>query len=137
MQKLLIDITAIQCADGSLYISPIMDCFNGEIIAFEMRKNMKKEPCIDTVKQLGSMNDVILHSDRGSQYTSEAFRKELKRHGIRQSLSGTGHCYDNCRMDSFFAKLKKEKLYHIPTYRMLLDGVKTIVFSYIYSHIYK
>lgn len=134
MQKLLTDITEIQCADGKLYISPIMDCFNGEIVALEMRENMKKELCIDTVKQLGSMNGVILHSDRGSQYTSEAFRKELNRNGIRQSLSGTGHCYDNCRMESFFATLKKEKLYQIPTYRMLLEEVKTIVFRYIFVY---
>jgi len=54
-----------------------MDCFNGEIVALEMRENMKKELCIDTVKQLGKLNNCILHSDRGSQYTSDAFRAEL------------------------------------------------------------
>ena len=43
MQKLLTDITEIACVDGKLYISPIMDCFNGEIVALEMRENMKKE----------------------------------------------------------------------------------------------
>lgn len=134
MKKLLTDITEIQCSDGKLYISPIMDCFNGEIVALEMRENMKKELCIDTVRQLGRMNDVILHSDRGSQYTSEAFRKELKRLGITQSLSSTGHCYDNCRMESFFATLKKEKLYQIPTYRMTREEVKTIVFRYIFVY---
>ena len=72
MQKLLTDITEIACVDGKLYISPIMDCFNGEIVALEMRENMKKELCIDTIRQLGKLNNVILHSDRGSQYTSEA-----------------------------------------------------------------
>ena len=61
---------------------------------------------------------IVLHSDRGSQYTSEAYRKLLKNCGIMQSLSGTGRCYDNARMESFFATLKKEKLYQIPTYRM-------------------
>ena len=134
MQKLLTDITEIACADGKLYISPIMDCFNGEIVALEMRENMKKELCIDTIKQLGKQNNVILHSDRGSQYTSEDFRKELKRLGITQSLSGTGHCYDNARMESFFATLKKEKLYQIPTYRMTREEVKTIVFRYIFVY---
>ena len=134
MQKLLTDITEIVCADGKLYISPIMDCFNGEIVALEMRENMKKELCIDTIKQLGKLNNVILHSDRGSQYTSEDFRKELKRLGITQSLSGTGHCYDNARMESFFATLKKEKLYQIPTYKMTREEVKTIVFRYIFVY---
>ena len=138
MKKLLTDITEVQCLDGKLYVSPVMDCFNGEIVALEMRENMKKELCIDTVKQLkhryGNLQEVIFHSDRGSQYTSEAFRNELKRHGIRQSLSGTGHCYDNARMESFFATLKKEKLYRIPTYKMTRAEVKTVIFRYIFVY---
>ena len=51
-EKFLTDITEVQCADGKLYVSPIMDCFSGEIVALEMRDNMKKELCIDTVRQL-------------------------------------------------------------------------------------
>ena len=61
-------------------------------------------------------------------------RKLLKNCGIIQSLSGTGHCYDNARMESFFATLKKEKLYRIPTYRMKKEEVKTIVFRYIFIY---
>ena len=138
VKKLLTDITEVQCGDGKLYVSPIMDCFNGEIIALEMRDNMKKELCIDTVIQLKeryhNLKNVILHSDRGSQYTSEAYREVLKKSGIIQSLSGTGHCYDNARMESFFATLKKEKLYRIPTYRMTKEEVKTIIFRYIFIY---
>ena len=77
---------------------------------------------------------LVLHSDRGSQYTSDAYRKLLKGYGIIQSLSGTGHCYDNARMESFFATLKMEKLYQIPTYRMKKEEVKTIVFRYIFIY---
>lgn len=134
LKKLLTDITEVQCSDGKLYVSPVMDCFNGEIIALEMRENMKKELCVDTIKQLGQLNGAILHSDRGSQYTSEAFRKELNKQGITQSLSGTGHCYDNARMESFFATLKKEKLYQIPTYRMTREEVKRVIFRYIFAY---
>lgn len=138
MKKLLTDITEIQCADGKLYVSPIMDCFNGEIVALEMRENMKKELCIDTVKQLKSicpnLEGVILHSDRGSQYTSEAFRKELNKNGMIQSLSGTGHCFDNARMESFFATLKKEKIYQIAAYRLTREQVKSIIFRYVYVY---
>lgn len=137
-KKLLTDITEVQCADGKLYVSPIMDCFNGEIVALEMRDNMKKELCIDTVNQLklkyGDLKNVILHSDRGSQYTSEAFRNLLKKYEIDQSLSGTGRCYDNARMESFFATLKKEKLYRIPTYRMTREDVKTVIFRYVFIY---
>jgi len=135
--KLLTDITEIQCLNGKLYVSPILDCFSGEIISLEMRDNMKKELCTDTVKNAcGRYNfkGAVLHSDRGCQYTSEAFRKELKGKGIIQSLSGTGRCYDNCRMESFFATLKKEKLYRLPTYKMPMAEVKSIIFRYIYGY---
>ena len=137
-QKFLTDITEIQCSDGKLYVSPIMDCFNGEIAALEMRDNMKKELCIDTVKQLKTicpdLRGTILHSDRGSQYTSEAFRNELEKNGMVQSLSGTGHCFDNARMESFFATLKKEKIYPIVAYKLPREQVKSIIFRYIFVY---
>ena len=90
----------------------ILDCCNGEILSLEMRNNMKKELCIDTVKALRKypIEGAILHSDRGSQYTSESFRETLKSMKIQQSLSGVAHCYDNARIESFFATLKKEAL---------------------------
>ena len=136
-KKLLTDITQIGCMDGKLYISPIMDCFNGEILSLIMRDNMKKELCIDTLKAACMRYPVtcaILHSVRGSQYTSDAFRKELDKHHIVQSLSGVDHCYDNARMESFFATLKKELLYRIPTYRMTREEVKRIVFNYVFTY---
>ena len=137
-EKFLTDITEIQCSDGKLYVSPIMDCFSGEIVALEMRDNMKKELCIDTVRQLSRKGLItagaIFHSDRGSQYTSEGFRKELAASGLTQSLSGTGHCFDNARMESFFATLKKEKIYRIAAYRLTREQVKSIVFRYIFVY---
>ena len=138
-RKFLTDITEVTCRDGKLYVSPVMDCFNGEIVALEMRDNMKKELCIDTVKQLKrkygkQIGGAILHSDRGSQYTSEGFREELAKMKLVQSLSGVNHCYDNARMESFFATLKKEKLYRIPTYRMSREEVKTVIFRYIFGY---
>lgn len=117
LQKLLTDISQIQCQDGKLYISPILDCYNGEILSLVMRDNMKKELCIDTfnaVTKRYKLDGCILHSDRGSQYTSESFRETLSKAGVDQSLSGVDHCYDNSRMESFFATLKKELLYRIP-----------------------
>ena len=136
-QKLLTDISQIPCHDGKLYISPIMDCFNGEIISLVMRSNMRKELCIDTFNAAAKrfpINGAILHSDRGSQYTSEAFRKTLSNAGVLQSLSGVNHCFDNARMESFFATLKKELLYRIPTYKMKMDEVKAIIFRYIFVY---
>jgi transposase InsO family protein len=135
--KYLTDITEVACMDGKLYVSPVMDCFNGEIVALEMRDNMKKELCIATINKLKKAKKgktVILHSDRGSQYTSEAFRKALQKKGFTQSLSGTGHCYDNSRMESFFATLKKEKLYQLPLYKMTRAEVMSIIFRYIFGY---
>ena len=139
LTKLLTDITEVACSDGKLYVSPIMDCFNGEIVTLEMRDNMKKELCTDTVEQMKNrfgkqLDGAILHSDRGCQYTSHAFRRTLVSSGIVQSLSSTAHCYDNARMESFFATLKKEKLYRIPTHRLTRNEVRTIIFRYIFGY---
>ena len=68
--KLLTDISQIQCIDGKLYISPIIDCFNGETLSLIMRDNMKKDLYIDTLKAARiryPISGVTLHSDRGSQ----------------------------------------------------------------------
>ena len=139
LKKLLSDITEIQCRDGKLYISAVLDCFNGEIISVAMDDNMKKELCVRTVKELElqygkKLSGAIFHSDRGSQYTSEAFRDALREAGLVQSLSGTGHCFDNARMESFFATLKKEKIYRIAAYRLSREQVKSIVFRYIFVY---
>lgn len=135
--KMLTDISQIPCSDGKLYISPIMDCYNGEILSLEMRDNMKKELCIDTFINTAKRYNIrgaILHSDRGSQYTSEEFRKTLSDAGVVQSLSGVNHCFDNSRMESFFATLKKELLYRIPTYKMKRNEVKAIIFRYVFIY---
>jgi transposase InsO family protein len=77
---------------------------------------------------------MILHSDRGSQFTSTAFRKTLAKYEAVQSMSSTGRCYDNARMESFFATLKKVKLYQIHTEKMSMSQVKSIVFRYIMTY---
>ena len=139
LKKVVSDITEIQCYDGKLYVSAVLDCFNGEIVALAMDNNMKKELCIRTVEQLRSqygkrLAGMIFHSDRGSQYTSQAFREALAAGGMVQSLSGTGHCFDNSRMESFWATLKKEKIYRIAAYRLTREQMKTIVFRYIFVY---
>ena len=114
-----------------------MDCFNGEIIALQMRDNMRKELCVDTLKAACDrfpVRGAIIHSDCGSQYTSEAFRNAVKSAGLCQSLSSVDCCYDNARMESFFATLKKELLYRIPTTNLKMDDVKRSIFRYIFAY---
>lgn len=136
-KKLLTDITQVQCADGKLYVSPILDCFDGKIVAMKIRDNMKKDLCIDTVTDLQrreNLRGAILHSDRGSQYTSYEFRNKLLISGITQSLSGVDLCYDNARMESFFATLKKELIYQIPVHKMKMVDVTTMIFRYVFAY---
>ena len=136
-RKWLTDITQIRCQDGKLYIAAVLDCYNGEIVGLAMDDNMKKALCIRAFRsacQAQGAYGMILHSDRGSQFTSAAFRMVLAQYGVIQSMSGTGRCYDNARMESFFATLKKENLYRIRTEQMPMEQVKSIVFRYIMTY---
>jgi transposase InsO family protein len=135
--KWLSDISEVNTADGKLYISPIMDCFDGQIVGLTMDNNMRQELCIEAFKQAYRRYDaygMIFHSDRGTQYTSHKFREELKSRGAIQSMSGTGRCYDNARMESFFATLKKEKLYKIKTESLPMETVKSIIFRWVFTY---
>ena len=99
--------------------------------------NMRAELCVNTFQNAADrykLKGAILHSDRGSQYTSHAYRCALSKEGVTQSLSGTGKCFDNAKMESFFAALKKELLYRLPVYKMSMEEVKRIVFRYIFTY---
>ena len=98
---------------------------------------MRAELCVEAFERAcrsDNAGGMILHSDRGSQFTSNAFRTALTKQRAVQSMSGAGRCYDNARMESFFATLKKEKLYQLNTTRMTTDEVKTIIFLYIHYY---
>ena len=133
-EKWLSDITEIPCSDGKLYLSAILDCYDGKIVGFCMDNHMKASLCcrafeIACMKE--SAQGMIFHSDRGSQYTSFGFRDALNRRGAVQSMSSTGRCYDNARMESFFATLKKEKLYKISTVDYRMEEIKSVVYRYV------
>ena len=135
--KWLSDITEVPTADGKLYLAPVLDCFDGQIVGLSMDDNMRKELCISSFEQACQRHNahrMIFHSDRGSQYTSHKFRESLKAYGAIQSMSGTGRCYDNARMESFFATLKKEKLYKIKTELLPMETVKSIIFRWIFIY---
>ena len=138
LRKLLTDITQIPCKDGKLYVSPLLDCYNGEIIALAMDTNMKKELCIKTIteayKNFDIKDGVIIHSDAGSQYTSSEYKKTLGQLHAVQSMSGVGKCRDNARMESWFATLKKEKIYQLDTTKLTVEEVKTIVWRYTFAY---
>lgn len=136
-EKWLTDITEVSCIDSKLYLAPVLDCFDGSIVGFKTDDNMRAELCVDAFKwacKKHNTRGMTLHIDRGSQYTSHAFRSMLNQYGAIQSMSSTGRCYDNARMESFFATLKKEKLYKINTMEMTMTEVKTVIFRFIYYY---
>lgn len=99
-----------------------------------MDDNMRAELCVQPLEKAcrGVRTEgAIVHSDRGSQFTSQPFRTALARHKLVQSMSGAGRCYDNARMESFFATLKKEKLYPMDTTRLRREAIQSAVFRYI------
>ncbi len=132
-EKWLSDITEVPCLDGKLYVAPIFDCYDGYIVGLAMENHMRKELCINAFEQAcrrQKASGMIVHTDRGSQFTSHDFRASLSKHRAIQSMSGTGRCYDNARMESFFATLKKEKLYRLRTQELPMLTVKSIIFRY-------
>jgi transposase InsO family protein len=109
------DITYIWTLEGWLYLATIMDLFSRKIISWSLRDRLTKELVIAAldmaVKQRNLSPDLLIHSDRGSQYTSELYQLHLLKHGILCSMSGKGNCWDNAVMESFYRTLKVELIY--------------------------
>ncbi len=109
------DITYIKTEIGWVYLSVVMDLFNREIIGYMLSKSIDtqivKDALGNAIGKAGVGKDMIFHSDRGVQYASKGFRKMLESHGISSSMSRPGCPYDNSCVESFFASLKKEKIY--------------------------
>lgn len=106
------DVTEFNVNGEKLYLSPLMDAFNGEIISFRTSRHpnyaLVGEMLQGAVRDRECMEGLTVHSDQGWQYRHANFRGTLKRLGIRQSMSRKGNCLDNARMESFFATLKAE-----------------------------
>ena len=107
------DITYIRVRGGGFcYLAVGQDKVTRRIIAWSLALEMTQEPVISALKKAVEKGLIqagaIVHSDRGSQYASIAFRQLLKRNGFRQSMSGKGNCYDNAQAESFFSRFKAE-----------------------------
>ena len=88
----------------------------------------------ETYRKFNIKSGVIIHSDSGSQYTSLEYCKIRGTLHAVQSMSGVGKCRDNSRMESWFATLKKEKIYQPDTTKMTVEEVKTIVWRYTFAY---
>jgi putative transposase len=129
------DITYLKSGEGWLYLCVVKDIVSGEILGEATAENMKKELVIQAFVNAHARHNLpaetIFHSDRGSQYTSQAFMDMLKLYGIKQSFSRVGIPGDNAWAESFFATLKKECIHwrHFAT----RDELRQTVFAWIES----
>lgn len=114
-QKWTTDITEISLFGTKLYLSPILDMFNGEIISYTISEHPVLNQVLDMLDKaflkIPDNTNLIFHSDQGWQYQHEQYQKRLKQKGIRQSMSRKGNCLDNSIMENFFGLLKSELLY--------------------------
>ena len=140
-EKWLADITYIRVKNGFVYLSAILDLHSRRVAAWIVEPQMKAQLVTDTLKRAlkncrGSVpKEIILHSDRGIQYTSEEFRSELKKFGITQSMSGKGECWDNAPCESFWGKLKREWLNRYGIFENI-EQVRLALFEYIEGYYY-
>lgn len=115
-QVLAGDITYLRLGNRKfLYLAVVLDLFNREVVGWSMGNSLETSLVITALKnameKVGPEAEVIFHSDRGSQYASEAYRNFLKEKNAKPSMSRKGNCYDNAYVESWFASLKKESLY--------------------------
>lgn len=108
------DITYVQTSAGWGYVAAVLDLFSRRCLAWDVSNHMGDDLVIAVQKKAFSRRPIsrglILHSDRGSQYTGRRFKALLGAYGATGSMSGKGHCYDNATMESFWATLKTECL---------------------------
>ena len=111
------DITYIPTEEGWLYLSVFLDLFSRKAVGHSMSESMTSELVIDALDMalkhqgITQSEELITHTDRGSQYAAEDYRAKLKGHNITASMSRKGNCYDNAFVESFFRTLKVELVY--------------------------
>jgi len=115
LEKWTTDISQFNLSWGKCYFSPILDMNTNEIISYTLSLSPNMEQIKDMLRKaferFPSVQGLIMHSDQGWQYQHAIYRNELQRHGIIQSMSRKGNCYDNCIMEAFFGRLKNEMFY--------------------------
>ena len=138
LKKCVTDITEIKAKDGKLYVSAIFDCYDLMPNGLAMADHLRAELCCETLKTASlrypEIRGAIVHSDRGSQYTSAAYRAAIPKYGIVQSMnSAGGRCHDNARCESIWARMKEELFYN-RTENYTIEALKTMVWRYFMSY---
>lgn len=134
-EKWTTDVSEFHIASGKVYLSPILDMCNGEIISYDISHSPNYAQITNMLEQAFSKYDdlkgLILHSDQGWQYQMQPYHKALQDKGIIQSMSRKGNCLDNCVMENFFGKMKNEMFYGHEYEFESLDQLKIEMHQYI------
>ncbi|SEB21308.1 Transposase InsO and inactivated derivatives, partial [Thalassobacillus cyri] len=114
-QKWVTDITEFKLFGEKLYLSPVLDLYNGEIITYTIGSSpvysLVGTMLDQALKRLDEDDQLLMHSDQGWHYQMPQYRQTLKQHNITQSMSRKGNCHDNAVMENFFGIMKSELLY--------------------------
>ena len=138
LQKWTTDVSQFNFSWGKCYLSPILDMNTNEIISYDLSQS----PNMDQVHRMldkafeafPALDGLILHSDQGWQYQHLYFQTTLKEHGIIQSMSRKGNCYDNSIMETFFGRMKNEMYYGYEKEYSSFSEFNKAVKDYIYYY---
>lgn len=140
-EKWVTDVTEFKVREDKLYLSPVLDLYNGEVIAYALADN-PRFTLVDTMlrlalQRLGPQERPLLHSDQGWQYQMPAYRRRLAERGLTQSMSRRGNCLDNAAMESFFGTLKAEcfHLGHFDSIEQLRGSIHRYIHYYNHDRI--
>lgn len=115
-QKWVTDVTEFKVGDKKVYLSPIIDLYNREVVSYEVRKSVTLPLVTDMLKsaitKLKDHEKPIIHSDQGWQYQNKQYQQHLLDRGLKQSMSRKGNCLDNAVAENFFGILKTEMFHH-------------------------
>ena len=132
-QKWATDITEFNVSGKKLYLSPIIDLFNQEIISYELTErpvfNQVVMMLSKAFKTIPNNTNLVLHSDQGWQYQMKQYQHLLQQKGIKQSMSRKGNCLDNAIIENFFGIIKSE-LFYLKKYKSI-DQLKQEIEEYI------
>ena len=128
------DITYLKISKGKfLYLAVVLDLYNRKVVGWSISESLGTGLVLRAldaaIRKVGPKARVIFHSDRGSQYANEVYRKFLKSKSINPSMSRKGNCYDNAYVESWFSSLKKEWIYR-RSYKNKSE-LRALVFEYI------
>ena len=135
-EKITTDVTQFNVCDEKVYLSPVLDLFNNEVVSY----SVSKSPNLEQVKEMlnGLFEKLpedatpIFHSDQGWQYQHAEYQRLLAEHNITQSMSRKGNCMDNGAMENFFGRLKVEMFYgeKFESVNAFIDELKKYIYYY-------